>query len=76
MGCDPVAVTGYVDGELEEEGAAAVGRHLALCRVCAAQAASEIDLRGRLLSLPNMPSPPGLAARLRASASHPMMAAN
>lgn len=73
MGCDRVAVTGYVDGELEERDAAAVERHLALCRACAAQAASEIDLRDRLLSLPNVQPPPGLAARLRTSATCAMM---
>ena len=74
MGCDPVGVTGYVDGELEGHVAAAVERHVALCAICAAQAAFEIDLRDRLLSLPAVPPWIGLGARLRASASHPMMA--
>jgi anti-sigma factor RsiW len=75
MECDPVGVTGYVDGELEGHLAASVGRHLARCPNCAAQAAFEIDLRDRLLSLPNIQPRPGLGARLRASASHPMMTA-
>jgi len=76
MGCDPVAVTGYVDSELEGHLAAAIQRHLALCAVCAAQAEFEIHVRGRLLCLPKIQPRPVLEARLRAEASRAMMAAN
>jgi anti-sigma factor RsiW len=75
MVCDPVVVTGYVDGELGEPFASAVERHLALCRGCAAQAASENDLRSRLLRLPQAQPWPGLGARLRASMSGAMLGA-
>lgn len=76
MGCDPVSITGYVDGELEQPVAAALERHMAVCQVCAAQAASEVDLRGRLLSLPRIQPWRGLEARLRASAGLAVSAAN
>lgn len=72
MGCDPVGVTGYVDGELEGPVAAVVERHLALCPTCAAQATFEIELRDRLLCLPPIPPRLGHAARLRARVSRPM----
>jgi anti-sigma factor RsiW len=72
MGCDPVGVTGFVDGELEGPVAAAVERHLAFCPTCAAQAAFEIELRDRLLSLPPIPLRLGLGARLRARVGRPM----
>ena len=76
MGCDPVVVTGYVDGELEEPFASVVERHLALCRACSAQAASEIDLRSQLLCLPQAQPWPRLGARLRARVSAGMLWAN
>ena len=76
MVCDPVVVTGYVDGELGDAFASAVERHLALCRACAAQAASEIDLRSRLLCLPQAQSWPGIGARLRASVSRGIFTSN
>ena len=52
VGCDPVQVTGYVDGELPKTLAARTRRHLSICGTCSAQASFEIGLSGVLRSLP------------------------
>jgi anti-sigma factor RsiW len=76
MGCDPVSITGYVDGELDACAAAALERHMAVCQACAEQAASENELRSRLLALPSLQPWRGLEARLRASTTLAVLTAN
>lgn len=66
MGCDPLAVTRFVDGELPSALGAIVGRHLAACPVCAGQAALEIETGALLRSLPSMGPPAGLAGQILA----------
>ncbi len=51
MGCQPVRVTGYVDGELSPSATAQIERHLGVCPACTAQAHFEIGLGARLRSL-------------------------
>jgi anti-sigma factor RsiW len=65
LSCDPELVTGFVDGELAAEAAAAVDAHLATCPDCRAQAEAERALRARLRSLPGPKLPVGLEARVR-----------
>jgi hypothetical protein len=66
LSCDRERVTGFVDGELEPEAAAAVAAHLETCAGCRAQAEAERELRARLRGLPIPPLPAGLEARVRA----------
>lgn len=66
MGCDPLAVTRFVDGELPQSLGATIGRHLGTCPICAGQAAFEIEVGGILRSLPSLAPPSGLAAKVRA----------
>ena len=61
MRCDPVRVTGYVDGELPSVLAAEIERHVAMCPFCAAQAAFEINLHEQLRSLSEVAPPPSRA---------------
>ena len=68
LSCDPERVTGFVDGELDAEAAAAVAAHLETCAACRAQAEAERGLRARLRSLPAPELPAGLEARVRAQA--------
>ena len=68
MSCDPERVTGFVDGELDAEAAAAVAAHLEACADCRAQAEAERFLRARLRELPLPELPAGLAERVRARA--------
>lgn len=63
MSCDPVRVTGYVDGALPPPERAALEEHLESCEACRAQASEERSLRARLASLP----PPAFPASLDAS---------
>ena len=63
MRCDPVRVTGYVDGELPSYLAARIARHLSLCRRCTAQAAFEMELCMRLRFLNEAVPPPGVVLR-------------
>lgn len=69
MGCDPLTVTGFVDGELSSALATAVERHLAVCPVCAGQAEVEIEVARRLRSLPPIGPPPGFAGQILALSS-------
>lgn len=68
MSCDAERVTGFVDGELDAEVAAAVAGHLEACADCRAQVEEEQSLRARLRSLPAPEPPAGLEARARAQA--------
>jgi anti-sigma factor RsiW len=61
MGCNPLTVTAFVDGELSSSLSAEVERHLVGCPVCAGQAEFEIEVAQRLRSLPSPGVPPGLA---------------
>lgn len=65
MSCDPERVTGFVDGELEADGATAIAAHLSTCATCRAQAEAERGLRARLRELPAPDLPPGLEERVR-----------
>jgi len=65
VSCDPERVTGFVDGELDAESAAAIAAHLEGCPTCRAQAETERALRTRLRSLPVPDLPPGLDHRVR-----------
>jgi anti-sigma factor (TIGR02949 family) len=65
LSCDPERVTGFVDGELGPDSAAALAAHLEACPTCRAQAEAERALRARLRSLPAPALPEGLAARVR-----------
>jgi hypothetical protein len=64
VSCDPERVTGFVDGELDPQEAAAVAAHLEGCPDCRAQAAAEGELRARLARLPLPAMPEGLEARV------------
>lgn len=66
MSCDPERVTGFVDGELDAESAAAVAVHVEACAACRAQAEAERGVRARLRGLPVPALPEGLEARVRA----------
>jgi hypothetical protein len=68
LSCDPERVTGFVDGELDDEATAAVSAHLETCSACRAQAEAERGLRARLRSLPTPDLPAGLEARVRSRA--------
>lgn len=65
MSCDPERVTGFVDGELDPAGAAAVAAHIESCASCREQAESERDLRARLRGLPLPQLPAQLDTRVR-----------
>ena len=69
MGCDPFRVTAFVDGELRSTLAAAIERHLVVCPVCAGQAEFEVEVAGRLGSLPPIGLPPGLVEQVLALSS-------
>lgn len=69
MSCDPERVTGFVDGALDAESAAAVAAHLAQCPTCREQAEAERGLRARLRGLPLAPLPAGLDSRIREAAT-------
>lgn len=65
MTCDPVRVTGYVDGALSPPERTQVEAHLAACPSCRAQAEAERALRARLLSLPHPDFPLALESSVR-----------
>jgi anti-sigma factor RsiW len=65
LSCDPERVTGFVDGELDAESAAAVAVHVEACAACRAQAEAERGVRARLRGLPVPALPEGLEARVR-----------
>jgi anti-sigma factor RsiW len=63
--CQPVQVTGYVDGALDDAARIHMESHLAACESCREQAASERTLRSRLLGLLHPPLPSPLDSRVR-----------
>jgi len=65
LSCDPERVTGFVDGELDSEAAAALAAHVETCPECRNQAEGERTLRARLRSLKAPELPAGLEARVR-----------
>jgi anti-sigma factor RsiW len=73
LSCDAERVTGFVDGELDAAGAAAVASHLGTCAPCRAQAEAERELRERLRGLPQPLLPAGLEDRVRAQVLRPSM---
>jgi anti-sigma factor RsiW len=70
VSCDPVRVTGYVDGALSPAERGQVEAHIAVCVVCRAQAETERALRARLLSLPHPDFPVALESTVRARLVH------
>lgn len=71
MICDPVRVTGYVDGALSPVERVEMEAHLAICPNCRGQAEQERTLRARLLSLPHPEFPAALESSVRARMSRP-----
>ena len=71
-GCDPVRVTGYVDGALADADRQQVEVHLAGCPRCQAQVDVERMLASAVRSLPAPPLPHGLAARVRRRSRKPI----
>ena len=72
MSCDPVRVTGYVDGALPPAERVEMESHLSACPSCRDQAEFERGLRARLLSLPQPPLPIALHASVRARLDRPV----
>ena len=70
MSCDPVRITGYVDGALAPAERAQVEAHLHTCPSCRAQADAERALRARLLGLPHPDFPVPLESSVRARLVH------
>jgi anti-sigma factor RsiW len=66
VSCDPVRVTGYVDGALAPAERAEIEAHLGTCPSCRAQAEQERALRARLLNLPHPEFPKHLESTVRA----------
>ena len=71
-GCDPLLVTGYVDGALTAADRPVVEAHIASCPACRAQADQERALAGALRALPAPPLPHGLASRVRRRSRKPI----
>ena len=71
MSCDPVRVTGWVDGALAAAEAAEMEAHLASCPACSAQAEAERTIAGALRGLAAPELPRGLADRVRRRARKP-----
>ena len=72
MTCDPVRVTGWVDGALPEAERAAMEDHVASCPACGAQADAERTIARALRALPPPELPRGLADRVRVRARRPV----
>jgi len=66
VSCDPVRVTGFVDGALSPAERVEIETHLAACSACRAQAEAERALRARLLSLPHPDFPRALESSVHA----------
>jgi anti-sigma factor RsiW len=71
VSCDPVRVTGWVDGALPEADRSAMEAHAASCAACAAQAEAERAIARALRALPPPALPRGLSDRVRARARRP-----
>jgi anti-sigma factor RsiW len=71
-GCDPVLVTGFVDGGLAAPDRPRIEEHIAACARCRAQADAERALAGAVRSLPAPPLPHGLASRVRRRSRKPV----
>ena len=72
MTCDPVRVTGYVDGALPEAERVVIEAHLAACGRCRAQAEAERTISGALRALSAPELPRGLADRVHRRARTPV----
>jgi len=69
--CDPVLVTGYVDGALDPSARLSIEAHLADCERCREQVEAERALANAVRALPHPPLPHGLAARVRRRSRKP-----
>lgn len=69
--CDPVRVTGYVDGALSPADRLEVEAHLPSCVECRAQAEAERKVAAAVRALPAPPLPHGLASRVRRRSRRP-----
>ncbi len=58
-------VSAYLDGELTEERAAQVARHLETCAPCGAAYREERALKARLKARKRVPAPPDVERRIR-----------
>jgi anti-sigma factor RsiW len=72
MSCDPVRVTGWVDGALPEAERVEMEAHVASCPACATQAEAERTISRALRALPPPDLPRGLADRVRMKARRPV----
>lgn len=71
-GCDPVRVTGFVDGALSTADQLEVESHLAECAACREQIEAERAVAGALRRHPPPSLPHGLAARVRRRSRRPV----
>jgi anti-sigma factor RsiW len=72
VSCDPVQVTGFVDGALAPSERSQVEAHLETCETCRAQAEAERTLRARLASLAPPPFPAALESAVRERLRQPV----
>ena len=72
MTCDPVRVTGWVDGALPEAERVEMESHVAACAACSAQADAERTIGQALRTLPRPELPRQLSARVRRGARKPV----
>jgi len=72
MTCDPVRVTGWVDGALPEAERAQLEMHVAACPACSAQADAERTIAQALRTLPRPELPRLLSERVRRGARQPV----
>ena len=71
MTCDPVRVTGWVDGALPEDEGASIEAHVAACATCQAQVDAERTISAALRTVAAPELPRGLSDRVRARARTP-----
>ena len=72
MTCDPVRVTGWVDGALPDAEREAMESHVAACAACSAQAEAERTIAQALRTLPRPELPRLLSERVRRGARKPV----